>query len=155
KMAFQKAVAIGHRVIVAEMQGGDKDHCGDERSVVARAANNAFRAGAVVIAANGNYGDGVTPGSVKAPAVARNVIGVGAFDIVTGAQCRDQGLGPGSGGRIKPDIQAPTGAQTVAGLHTDTSGATPFAAGAAVLLRNFLLGTSGSIDPGQVYAFLI
>src|SRR5262249_24360144 len=29
KMAFQKAVAIGHRVIVAEMQGGDKDHCGD------------------------------------------------------------------------------------------------------------------------------
>lgn len=36
-----------------------------------------------------------------------------------------------------------------------TSGATPYAAGAAALLRNWLRGASFSIDPGQVYAQLI
>src|SRR5262249_32000763 len=40
-------------------------------------------------------------------------------------------------------------------VFTGTSGATPYAAGAAALVRNFLRGTSFSIDPGQVYSFLI
>ncbi|HEY0705537.1 MAG TPA: hypothetical protein VGG33_02000, partial [Polyangia bacterium] len=36
-----------------------------------------------------------------------------------------------------------------------TSGATPFGAGAAALARNFLRGNLSTVDPGQVYAFLI
>jgi serine protease AprX len=40
-------------------------------------------------------------------------------------------------------------------VFSGTSGATPYASGAAALVRNFLRGTSSSIDPGQVYSFLI
>ncbi len=48
---FQAAVAVLDRVIVAEMQGS-----GDDLSAISLAADDAFDAGAVVIAANGNNG---------------------------------------------------------------------------------------------------
>jgi hypothetical protein len=78
-----------------------------------------------------------------------------------------QSLGPASGGRIKPDIQAPTGSETAkmqsAGClrvdlvhtHAGTSGATPYAGAAAALLRNWMKAGGTDVDPGQVYAGMI
>ena len=152
---FQTAVQVLDRVIVAEMQGG-----GDHNSAIAQAADKAFVAGAVVIAANGNNGPNAS--TVNCPANARKVIGVGAFDIQTGNQYVQQSRGPTADNRFKPDIQAPTNTETASNasdtarrVFGGTSGATPYASGAAALLRNWLRGTSFSIDPGQVYAFLI
>ncbi|HMR33532.1 MAG TPA: S8 family serine peptidase [Geminicoccaceae bacterium] len=153
--AFQRAVAVLDRVIVAEMQGG-----GNEQSSISLAADNAFNAGAVVIAANGN--NGPNAGTVNSPANAHKVIGVGNFDVRSLAQVTSQSRGPTSDNRFKPDIQAPTNTETASNasdtalrVFTGTSGATPYAAGAAALVRNFIRGTASNIDPGQVYAFLI
>jgi serine protease AprX len=152
---FQAAVQVLDRVIVAEMQGG-----GDHNSAIAQAADAAFNAGAVVIAANGN--NGPNDGTVNCPANARRAIGVGNFDVQTLQQIVSQSRGPTADGRFKPDIQAPTNTETASNasdtarqVFGGTSGATPYASGAAALLRNWLRGTSFSIDPGQVYAFLI
>ena len=153
--AFQVAVAVLDRVIVAEMQGG-----GDDLSPISTAADAAFDAGAVVIAANGNNGPGAS--TVNTPANGHRTIGVGNFDVQTQAQIPGQSRGPAPDGRYKPDIQAPTQTETASSASDTalasfggTSGATPYAAGAAALLRNWLRGSSFSIDPGQVYAQLI
>jgi serine protease AprX len=153
---FQAAANIVlDRVIVAEMAGSGSDF-----SSISFHADNAFDAGAVIIAANGNEGPGA--GSVKEPANAHKVIGVGAFNVQTLSQYAAQSRGPAPDNRIKPDIQAPTNTETASNTSdtaldtfNDTSGATPYAAGAAALLRNWLRGTNRSIDPGQVYAQLI
>lgn len=153
---FQAAVAVLDRVIVAEMQGG-----GSDTSSISTAADNAFDAGAVIIAANGNNGPGAS--TVNTPANAHKVIGVGDFDVQTLTQINGQSRGPAPDNRFKPDIQAPTQTETASsGSDTafktsfgGTSGATPYASGAAALLRNWLRGGSGSIDPGQVYAQMI
>jgi hypothetical protein len=153
--AFQNAVNVLDRVIVAEMQG-----LGDDRSTISQAADNAFDVGAVIIAANGN--NGPADGTVNAPANAHKVIGVGAFDIQTLTQLNIQSRGPTRDNRLKPDIQAPTNTETASNAGDTalqsfggTSGATPYAAGAAALSRNFLLSMQSPIDPGQVYAYLI
>jgi serine protease AprX len=152
---FQAAVAALDRVIVAEMQGK-----GDDLSLVSRAADSAFDAGAVIIAANGN--NGPKAGTVNTPANGHRVIGVGNFDVQTENQITGQSRGPAPDGRFKPDIQAPTNTETASNASDSalkrfggTSGATPYAAGAAALLRNWLRGSSISIDPGQVYAQII
>jgi serine protease AprX len=155
---FQAAVAALDRVIVAEMQGS-----GDDLSAISTAGDNAFDAGAVIIAANGNNGVRADDGTVNTPANAHRVIGVGNFDVQTLAQIPSQSRGPAPDGRIKPDIQAPTNTETASSASDTafkssfggTSGATPYAAGAAALLRNWLRGSNFSIDPGQVYAQLI
>ncbi len=153
--AFEKAIAILDRVIVAEMQGG-----GGMNSSISTAADNAFDAGAVIIAANGNNGS--SSGTVNAPANAHRVLGVGNFDVASGNQVSSQSRGPTSDNRIKPDIQAPTNTKTASNASDTatrsfggTSGATPYASGAAALMRNWLRGGTGSIDPGQVYSHLI
>lgn len=152
---FQASVAALDRVIVAEMQG-----TGGTTSAIAVAANAAFDAGAVVIAANGNSGPNA--GTVNVPALAHKVIGVGNFDVQTGAQVVSESRGPTPDGRFKPDVQAPTNAKSASNASDNatkvfggTSGATPYAAGAAALLRNWLRGASFSLDPGQVYAQMI
>ena len=153
--AFQKAVSILDRVIVAEMQDG-----GDDLGSISQAADAAYNAGAVVIAANGNNGPNAK--TVNAPANAHRVIGVGAFDVQSGNLESYQSRGPTRDSRFKPDIQAPTNTESASNASDTavqnfggTSGATPYGAGAAALLRNWLRGNSGSIDPGQVYAQMI
>ena len=165
--AFEAAVAVLDRVIVAEIQGG-----GGHNSAISLAADHAFDAGAVVIAANGNQGP--VAGTVNSPANAHKVIGVGNVDVQALTQVASQSRGPTSDARFKPDVQAPTHTETASNgcpfghgttctsfsdtaltVFGGTSGATPYAAGAAALLRNWMRGASFSIDPGQVYAQLI
>ena len=153
--AFQNAVRVLDRVIVAEMQDG-----GDDLGSISQAADAAYNAGAVVIAANGNNGPNAK--TVNAPANAHRVIGVGAFDVQSNNLESYQSRGPTRDSRFKPDIQAPTNTESASNASDTavqnfggTSGATPYGAGAAALLRNWLRGNSGSIDPGQVYAQMI
>ncbi len=150
---FQRALAVLDRVIVAETQGG-----GGATSAVSAAADAAFDAGAVVVGANGNTSQVTEVGS---PAAAHKAIGVGAVQVQTLATV-SQINGPVADGRTKPDIQAPTQTETASNtsdtaLRTfgGTSGATPYGAGAAALLRNWLRGGNFNIEPGQVYAQLI
>jgi serine protease AprX len=160
---FQDAVQVLDRVVVAEMQHFDPNHAYDG---LATAADAAFDAGAVVIAANGNLGADAAgqpiPGSVDSPALAQKVLGIGAVDVESGVTPSYQSLGPTTDGRIKPDLQAPTDAETASNVSDTetrvfggTSGATAEAAGAAALIRNYLRGSNADIDPGSVYAFLL
>jgi hypothetical protein len=152
---FQRAVAILDRVIVGEIQANQGNN-----GSISQAADAAFDAGAAVIAANGNFGPNAS--TVRSPGNAHRAIGVGNLDVQTLDQVNSQGRGPTSDGRIKPDIQAPTNTRTASNasdtalqVFSGTSGATPYAAGAATLLRNFLRTTFGTTDPGQVYAQMI
>ena len=149
--AFRQAVNRGHKLIVAEMQFQTAPN-----SALTLAAANAFNSGAVVIAANGNVQSGIT--AVGAPANGNRVIGVGLSNYSGQHQ-----VGPVQG-RNKPDILAPSFADTAASsqtsnsatrAYTGTSGATPFAAGAAALLRNYFEHELGIREPGHVYAYLI
>lgn len=150
---FQDGLAVFDRVFVAEMQPVES-----VTGTIATAADNAFDAGALVIAANGNYGSG--SGTVRSPALAHKAIGVGAFDVQSLATPGYQSRGPASDGRHKPDLQAPTNTETASSasntaLHSfgGTSGSTPYAAGAAALQLNWLK-KYGTSDPGQAYARL-
>ena len=152
---FQRAVAVGDRVIVAEIQL-PSTNAFDALGV---AADAAFDSGAVVVAANGNDPDGGT--SVSSPAIAHKALGVGRTDLGDAGPHPGSLRGPAPDNRIKPDIHAPSSTETARGnadnsfaRFNGTSGATPYAAGAAALLRNWLR-QFGAIDPGQVYAQMI
>lgn len=147
-------------------------------SIVLVAANNAFDVGAVVVAPVGNL-----RAEVFAPAFGRRIIASGALNArTTGAkatrritleQFDQQGFGPTPDGRHKPDIQTPTDlwaagncarrntpescSDTALIRYEMTSGAAPYAAAAASLLRNFLVLASDDrhVDPGHVYAHTI
>lgn len=156
--AFQAAVRRGDAVIVSETQQSDP-----AAFAIGLAAESAFRMGCVVIAANGNDGgEEEDAAKVGYPASRRLVIGVGGV-AVRGEEPAMQSWGLADCSRMKPDLSAPTGCVTAwadkpssLGRHAETSGATPFAAGAAALLRDWLVwAAGGGIDPGQVYAQLI
>ena len=150
---FEYAIARLNQVIVAEMQ----DNTATDIADVSAAADHAYDAGALVIAANGNYsywGSGE-------PARSRRAIGVGAYYIdgevdIAGA------WGLTVDERIKPDIKAPSYTETASNKGDDltqyfggTSGATPYAAGATSLLRNWMAVGLAGIDPGQVFGNVI
>jgi hypothetical protein len=153
----------GDGLIVAEMQ----DYT-DQDGAVSTAADAAFDAGVPVVAAAGNYGElfGMpVAGSVRSPADAHKVLGVGALDNDGHgglALYPASGRGPAEDGRTKPDILAPTGT-TVAANCSDwcfqsfygTSGATPYAAGAVAFLRNWVIQNTWDSSPGIEYALAI
>ena len=146
RRAIRAAINRGHKLIVAEMQ----TQVGPQ-SALTLEAKGAFQTGAVVIAANGNTGQ---VSNVGAPANGDRVIGVG----INGGGHK---VGPVEG-RNKPDILAPSYAvtadsasDTATNAFGGTSGATPFAAGAAAMVRLFYQDNYGLNDPGQTYAYLI
>jgi hypothetical protein len=151
---FQNGLLVFDRTFIAEMQAGES-----ENGTIATAADNAFAAGAAVIAANGNFGSGA--GTVRSPAIAHKAIGVGAYNVETLATPGYQSRGPATDGRYKPDIQLPTDTETASNASATatqsfggTSGATPYAGGAAALTRNWLQ-KFGTTAPGATYARLI
>ncbi len=152
--AFQRAIAVFDRVIVGEIQAGE-----GENGAIALAADGAYDAGAVVVAANGNYGPDAH--TVASPGLAHKVIGVGAYHVVSEAQYNGQSRGSAPDGRYKPDIQAPYRTETASNASNNalktfggTSGATPYGAAAAALMRNWLI-SHNTWDNGQVYSRMI
>jgi hypothetical protein len=152
---FQRAVQVGDRVIVAELGTIE-----NEFSALSAAADAAYDAGAVVVAADGNTGP--NPGSVVAPAVAQKVLGIGAVDLQTHVTPDFQGVGPTADGRVKPDVQAPTNVETGSSqsdtatqVYGGTSAATAHAGGMAGVVRNLVRAPDRSVDPGAVYAYML
>jgi serine protease AprX len=151
---FEAGLLAFDRVFIGEIQASES-----ENGAIATAADNAFDAGAVVISANGNFGSAAS--TVRSPAIAHKAIGVGAYDVETLVTRTSQSRGPAPDGRYKPDIQAPTMTETASTssstaqqVFSGTSGATPYAAGAGALTRNWMK-QFGLIEPGHVYARLI
>jgi hypothetical protein len=135
------------------------DETYSDLSFMAKAADNAYDLGASVIVAAGNdssYGP-TTPGN------ARRVIAVGAHDLETNDVIPTLSHGRTADGRIKPDVLAPSGAEAATNSACDwvgfgfTSGAAPFGGAVALIARNWLIAAANTptIDPGQVYAFMI
>jgi serine protease AprX len=152
--AIQRAVAVFDRVLVGELQANES-----ETGTIATAADAAYDAGAIFVSANGNFGPDAA--TVRSPAIAHKVLGVGGYMTEDQSQYVGQGRGPANDGRFKPDIQAPTRSETAHGsgdtalsVYGGTSGATPYAAAAAMLGRNWLR-QFGSYDNGQTYALMI
>lgn len=149
---FQTAVSWLDKVIVAEVQLN-----ASETSAASAAADAAYDSGAVVVAANGNFGPG--SGTVRSPGNAHKALGIGAADLQTDALMSYSGRGPTGDGRYKPDLVFPTNVETsrntsntALGSFGGTSCATPIAGGAVALMRNWMRGGTGSIDAGHVYS---
>jgi serine protease AprX len=132
---------------------------GDGTDALSLAVDRTVGLGKVVVVAAGNSGD--QPGTINAPGTARGAITVGAVSdhsSPVGTARHDDGIwlaafssrGPTSDGRAKPDLVAPgvsvTAAQggTSSGYATfsGTSMATPYAAGAVVLMREAASGAT-------------
>ncbi|QDU68514.1 S8 family serine peptidase [Engelhardtia mirabilis] len=153
---FDEAVYWGDKVIVCEIQSTQS-----ETGSIADAADDAFEAGCCVIAANGNYGPGL--GTVASPANAHKAIGVGAYDVDSLVNESYVSQGPTGDDRYKPDLQAPTNTDTASNISSTTinnfggtSGATPYAAGAASIFADwFGLGALTEVAAGKVYAGLL
>ena len=152
--AIQAGIAAFDKVLVGEIQANES-----ETGTIATAADNAHDAGVIFVSANGNFGSNAS--TVRSPGIAHKVIGVGGFMTDGGAQYGNQGRGPATDARYKPDIQTPTWSETASNasdtalrVFTGTSGATPYAAAAAMLARNWLRQFS-TVDNGQTYAFMI
>lgn len=151
---FQLGVAVLDRVIVAEIQADEA-----ETGAIATAADAAYDAGVAVIAANGNFGPNAS--TVRSPGNAHKALGIGADHVTTSSLKGYSGRGPTNDDRIKPDLVAPTDTEAASTAGTTatwefggTSGATPYAGGAASLVRNWM-APNGSFDPGHVYARML
>lgn len=152
--AIQAGISAFDKVLVGEIQANE-----NETGSIATAADNAYDAGVIIVSANGNFGPNAS--TVRSPAIAHKVLGVGGFMTTNQTQYNNQGRGPAPDGRYKPDIQTPTWSETASNasdnalkVFTGTSGATPYAAAAAMLARNWLY-RFGTWDNGQTYAFMI
>lgn len=151
---IQAGVAAFDKVLVGEIQANES-----ETGTIATAADNAYDTGIIFISANGNFGPNAS--TVRSPGIAHKVLGVGGFMTDGGAQYNNQGRGPATDSRYKPDIQAPTWSETASNtsdtalqVFSGTSGATPYAAASAMLARNWLR-QFGTYDNGQTYTFMI
>jgi hypothetical protein len=158
---YQAALAGGDNVVNASFDCFNTT-CTD-------AANSAFDAGLVVIAAAGNSGGSMT-NHIGEPATGKKVLAVGALDPTALTRLSYSATGPTSDGRTKPELMAVSGSFTdglnvasnasntaMAGF-TGTSFSSPLVSGAAGLLSRWLkisFGSPVAIEPGQTYAMLL
>jgi hypothetical protein len=144
----------GDDLIVAEIQAPFND-----ASALSLSADDAFDLGIAVIGACGNNGQVTSP---AAPGNAHKALSIGDYHATSGLTVSQV---PGwVDDRIKPDLQAPTGADA-AGNTSDTatkfafggtSGATAFAAGAAALMYEWNANAFGLTNkPGSLYTALL
>ncbi len=150
--AFEDAVEQGFEVIVAEVALSPV-------GALAQQVLRAYGRGTLVVAANGNES-----GIVSGPASSPLAVGTGAYCVHTNRFVKELAHGRTADGRIKPDITAPssvyTAGRTGSGAMTSTdmssynatSGATPFAAAAALSL---LGGVGTAPDPGAALAMMV
>ncbi len=152
---FQPAYDAGVRIHSNSWGSGNSIYGPTARSLDAFvAAHPDF----LVLAANGN--DGPTAGSVGSPAVAKNLIAVGASGTGDRAAAITDfsSRGPAADGRIKPTLVAPgqeiwsaaAGEACSVTSKSGTSMATPIAAGAAALARQYF--TEGYYPTGAASA---
>jgi hypothetical protein len=153
--AFQAGVTFGDFVFDVEVQDTDGPNGSS-----GTAADAAFDTGTIVVSANGNFGSGA--GTVRSPADARKVLGVGAYDVVNGSLQSYSGRGPTADGRFKPDFTAPTNVNAASNASATalqnfggTSAATPHGAAAAALLSDRFGAMGMDTSPGQIYAAMI
>lgn len=162
--AIARAAVERFPVILVELQPPT-----GANSLIAKAANDAFDAGSVVIAANGNTaGRRRLPsgkwqehgGTLCAPAVAQRAVGVGATHWRTKRRDTTSTFGR-DGGRLKPELMALTGFNAPSNggdeysAFLQTSGAAPYVAAAAASIRQWLWHHARVVDPGHVYAWLM
>jgi len=141
---MEKALSDGVDVISVSL-GSSSGNPDDELSV---AADNAVRAGLVVVVAAGN--NGPSAGSINSPGNARKVITVGSCYKTGSSVYSTSSRGPTVIGTVKPDVVAPgvniasalasgTGfGSTINSYYTYASGtsmATPHVAGAVALIK--------------------
>jgi serine protease AprX len=105
---------------------------------------------------------GPTDSSITAPGNAHKVLAVGSIDVASEVLDPSSGRGPTSDSRWKPDIIAPAGilsacksSPSCLGMFYDSSAATAFAGGATGGILAFLRDNQSTVNPGQVYAFMI
>jgi hypothetical protein len=153
---FGVAIRGGDNVIVAQLQ-----EVASEVGALAAAADDAYDAGAIVIAPVGNAGP--LTSTITSPGNAHKALGIGAFYVESPATTPIyQGRGPCADGRIKPDLQSPTNTDTASTSCSDcrhifggTSGAAPYAAGEAMLLFDYLNSQGLATNPGLIYAAML
>jgi hypothetical protein len=129
--AIVRSVLDGNKVISASI--------GSPSLLFGVIADVAFDNNVAVVAGAGNSGP--SRSSIQYPGAAHKVLAVGAIELgPLGGQFFKQSRGPTSDNRVKPDIQAPTATEAASArddsslhIYGATSGATPYAAGAAAL----------------------
>lgn len=134
---------------------------GDELDDACEEAAAAYDHGQVVIATKGD-------GMLGSPALSHLVLAIDGWDLFDNGFMDTNGSGRTLDQRIKPDLIAPTGTVTISGPLNEpdpecevgegfggSSGAAPYAAGAAALMLAWLEKAAGTVDPGQVYAALL
>jgi len=150
---FHRALALGDKLLVGEIQAPQSDS-----GSISQAADDAFDAGAMVIAAQGNSGAVTSP---AAPGNAHKALAVGDYDAVSGTTAFQ--VNGSIDNRIKPDIQTPS-VVDAAGNGSDTairfgfngtSAATAFAGGAAAIMYNWYSSGLSVTLPGNVYTGLL
>lgn len=170
KRACQKLLRDANPVAILEVA----DEQGPE-GTLARSAGRLYRAGVAVVAAAGNGYSANSPHSwIGAPGDHPWVIAVGGRLTPHPDETESNQGRAVVGFRRKPDLQVPTATSSAGidphaphGSHetlqnlAGTSGATPYAGAAALMLRQWLIASdpppsvSQRIDPGQVYAAML